>query len=74
MTPGGLWDSSTYEIRMMVKQEDKVIETVGLDYAGPSTFSGQAVVKKKGAYELIVYAFDPRTGNSGVDRTTVTVR
>ncbi|UCD35515.1 MAG: hypothetical protein JSU90_01405 [Nitrospiraceae bacterium] len=74
MTPGGLWDSGTYEIKVLVKYEGKIVETVGLDYAGPSTFAGQAVVEKKGAYELIVYAFDPRTGNSGVDRTRVTVK
>jgi hypothetical protein len=57
----------------MVKYKGKIIDTVALDFAGPSTFQGQAVVKEKGDYEIIVYAFDPQTGNTGVDKVTVKV-
>jgi hypothetical protein len=37
-------------------------------------FSGKAEVKQKGKYEIFVYSFDPQTGNTGVDKQTVTVR
>lgn len=73
MTPGGLWDSSKYAIKAMVKHENKRIETVDLTFAGPSTFHGEAVVTQKGDYEIIVYTFDPHTGNSGVDKAKVSV-
>lgn len=73
MTPGGLWDSSKYEIKAMIKHKGKIIGSTVMNFEGPSTFHGEAVVKEKGEYELIVYAFDPQTGNSGVDRVKVRV-
>ena len=57
----------------MVKYNGKIIDTVPLSFAGPSTFQGQATVSKKGDYEIIVYAFDPQTGNTGVDKVRVSV-
>ncbi len=73
MTPGGLWDSSKYEIKAMVKYDGKVTDTMPLDFAGPSTFKGGLKVTRAGSYEIIVYAFDPLTGNTGVDKMTVEV-
>jgi len=45
-----------------------------MNYTGPSSFQGEAVVKKKGQYEIIIYAYDPQTGNTGVDKVRVTVQ
>jgi hypothetical protein len=73
LTPGGLWDSSKYEIKAMIKHKGKIIGTTDMNFAGPSMFQGEAVVKEKGEYELIVYAYDPRTGNTGADRVKVQV-
>ena len=73
MTPGGLWDSSKYDIKALVKYDGRILDSVSMAYAGPSTFQGEAAVTKKGTYEIIVYAFDPQTGNTGVDKKTVTV-
>ena len=33
----------------------------------------QVTVSDKGDYEIMVYAFDPRTGNTGVDRVKVSM-
>ena len=74
MTPGGLWDSNKYEISALVKHEGKIIKTVPLAFAGPSTFQGKADVSNKGAYEIIVYAYDAATGNTGVDKTMVEIK
>ena len=57
----------------MVKYNGKIIDTVPMSFAGPSTFRGQAQVSQKGDYEIIVYAVDPQTGNTGVDRINVKV-
>ncbi len=73
MTPGGLWDSTKYEIEALVKYNGSIIDSIPLASAGPSMFQGEAVVSKKGTYEIIVYAFDPKTGNTGVDKAVVTV-
>jgi hypothetical protein len=57
----------------MIKHEGKVTGTHSLGFAGPSTFSGKVKLKKTGNYEIIVYAFDPLTGNTGVDKANVEV-
>jgi hypothetical protein len=44
-----------------------------MNFAGPSTFQGEATVSKKGDYEIIVYSYDPQTGNTGVDKVNVKV-
>ena len=73
MTPGGLWDFSKYEIKALVKYDGKLTEAIPLDFAGPSTFEGGLKVTHKGIYEIIVYAYDPVTGNTGVDKAMVMV-
>ena len=73
MTPGGLWDSSKYEIKALVKYKGKITDTEALDYAGPSTFQKELKVSIPGDYEIIIYAFDPLTGNTGVDKVKVKV-
>ena len=73
MAPGGLWDSSKYEIKAIVKHKGGIIDSIPMYFAGSSTFRGEAIVKAKGRYEMIVYAFDPQTGNTGVDKTAVQV-
>jgi hypothetical protein len=72
--PMGLWDSSRYELQALVKHNGQVLTQVPLKYAGKtSTFEGALTVQHKGAYELTVTAFDPATGNTGVDSTTFLV-
>lgn len=72
--PMGLWDSSRYELLATVKHQGKPLTQVPLKYAGKtSTFEGELSVREKGAYEVTVTAFDPATGNAGVDHTTFVV-
>jgi hypothetical protein len=69
-----LWDSDKYEIKALVKHEGKIVDSFAMKFAGPSAFQGEATVKNKGLYEIIIYAYDPQTGNSGVDKVKVTVQ
>ncbi|NMO18762.1 hypothetical protein HPC49_13965 [Pyxidicoccus fallax] len=72
--PKGLWDSSRYELQATVKLNGKALTQVPLKYAGKtSTFEAEVPVQQKGAYEVTVTAFDPATGNAGVDHTTFVV-
>jgi hypothetical protein len=73
LTPGGLWDSNNYEIKALVKYRGKIIKTLPLAFAGPSMFNGLVKVSEKGDYEIIVYAYDRVTGNTGVDKLQVEV-
>jgi hypothetical protein len=70
ITPNGLWDANKYEVRAIVKFSGVVSEVVPLSFAGKtSTFEGTLEATKEGTYDVTVYAFDPVTGNAGVDKT-----
>jgi hypothetical protein len=74
VTPGGIWDAARYEVAAMIFRDGDVIGTVPLTYAGESNkFAGTVEVHSSGTYDLRVYAYDPRTGNTGVDRTVIRV-
>lgn len=73
MTPGGLWNSTKYDIKAIVKYNGRITDETSLGFAGPSTFRGEVNVTRPGDYEIIVYVYDPLTGNTGVDKTRVTV-
>ncbi len=73
MAPGGLWDSNRYETKALIKYNGKITDTVPLNFAGPSIFKGEIEVTIAGDYEIIVYSYDPGTGNTGVDKAIVKV-
>jgi len=73
ITQGGLWDANQYEVNAILKSENMDTKTVKIEQVeGSSNFVGK-VNLEKGAYELIIQAFDPVTGNTGVDRTNFMV-
>lgn len=75
ITPGGLWDSDALEIKAMVSRDKEKVTDTDLIYAGtPSRFQGQLKLTEPGIYEILVYVYDPRNGNTGLDRTTVILR
>ncbi len=73
ITPGGMWDAEQYEIRAVLSREGTAVSDLELR-AGekPSTFSAETLLEP-GFYELFIYAYDPLTGNTGVDRTNFIV-
>ena len=73
--PGGLWDANRYEVGALLKKNGKPAGGFPLAYAGESSqFAGSLEVAEEGIYEVTVYAFDPLSGNAGVDTTTVVVQ
>lgn len=71
VVPGGLWDAEAYEIRARVHREGERVAELPLEYAGrPSQFEGSFRAESPGTYEVVVYAYDPATGNTGLDRAT----
>lgn len=71
-SPDGLWDSSEMEFVAVITQGDTEVARKQMSFTGKtSTFETSFNPEQGGAYQITVYGFDPRTGNTGVDKTTV---
>lgn len=74
LTPGGLWDADGFEIKAEVSRDGEPAGEVTLAYAGKaSAFVGTYTAEAPGTYQVTVTAFDPKTGNTGVDMATFEV-
>jgi hypothetical protein len=72
--PGGIWDASKYEVRALLKRNGAAAGSFPLAYAGEtSQFAADLPVTESGTYEVTVFAHDPASGNTGLDRTTFIV-
>ncbi len=72
--PGGLWDASGYEVAALLARDGRPAGRLPLAYAGAtSQFQASLALDVPGAWEITVYAYDPASGNTGLDRTTVIV-
>ena len=69
---GGLWDANGFEIKAVVEAEGFFKEVELSQTEKSSTFSGN-IALNKGNYTITVYAFDPKTGNSGLDKTNIII-
>ncbi|MEO1655543.1 MAG: hypothetical protein AAFU64_18520 [Bacteroidota bacterium] len=75
ISKGGLWDGDQMEVKALVKRNGKAFKTVDLTLGEQvNTFLGTLVVDQVGSYEIVVYAYDPKTANTGIDKTFVNVR
>ena len=74
ITDGGLWDGSKMEVEAIVKRNGKKQGTYPMQMAETANiFEGPVPIGEGGTYEFIVTAFDPRTGNTGVDKVNFVV-
>ena len=72
--PGGLWDADALEVGALLYRDGKLAGEVRLAFAGrTSEFAGEFVPTEPGPWEIVVFAHDPRDGNTGVDRTAIIV-
>ncbi len=72
--PGGLWDADGYEIKAMIYHDGGLAKEIPLAYGGVSSrFSAGFAPEQSGVYRIIVVAYDEKTGNTGLDETTVRV-
>ncbi|WP_444903398.1 hypothetical protein ACJJIU_17955 [Microbulbifer sp. CnH-101-E] len=74
-TDGGLWDGSKIEVTAIVKRKGGEFATVPLKIQDTmNTFSAPFATDLPGVYEILVYAYDAKTGNTGVDRGSFIVK
>lgn len=71
---GGLWDAEKIEVQGIVKRDGEQVQTVPLKvYDKANTFEADLDLSQPGIYEVIIYAYDSRTGNTGVDKVNFVV-
>ncbi|WP_312301672.1 hypothetical protein [Chryseobacterium sp.] len=70
---GGIWNSDEIEVKGILKKDGKVIKNVDMSLVSTNLFEGNHPINAPGNYELILYAYDKKTGNTGVDKVNYVV-
>lgn len=72
--PEGTWDANKIQVGALVTKNGRGVSDIRLVPAEHgSEFIGSLDIQEAGVYEVAVYAYDPSSGNTGVDTTTVVV-
>ena len=71
---GGIWDADDIEVKGLLRRDGEVLAEFPLDITEEdNVFEGFVPLTEKGSFELVVYAFDEKTGNSGVDKVSFVI-
>ncbi len=74
ITKDGLWDSDDYEVHARVATGGEPTSEVALKFTGETNrFAGELAVTRAGRYDITVWAYDARTGNTGAASYSVDV-
>ena len=74
ITKGGVWNSDEMEVKGILKKDGKLIKESVLSLVSENLFETSVEMKETGYYELTVYAYNPVTGNTGVDKVNYVIR
>jgi len=75
ISKGGIWNSDDITINAIAKKEGLKVGEFPLYITDRNNiFEGNFKVNGKGNYELTIYAYDPKTGNTGVDKINYVVQ
>lgn len=70
---GGVWNSEGMEVKGILKKDGKPFKEVKMSWVSTNLFEGSDLIDKPGNYELILYAYDQQTGNTGVDKVNYVI-
>ncbi|MCW3466993.1 hypothetical protein [Chitinophaga nivalis] len=70
---GGIWNADKIEVKGILKKDGQYIREVELSLIATNLFEGNFPITTRGDYELTVYAYDPATGNTGIDKVNYVV-
>lgn len=74
ISKGGTWDSEAFTIKAVIMRDGKEVGEFPLKITQVwNNFEGDIPVQMKGDYLIYVYAFDPKTGNTGLDKINFTI-
>jgi hypothetical protein len=75
ITKDGLWDSDDYEVHALVAKGGEPTSEVVLRFSGETNrFASELPVTKAGRYNIMVWAYNAKTGNTGAASYSVDVR
>jgi len=70
---GGIWNSDEIEVKSILKKDGKYIKDIKMSLISTNLFEGSYLISCAGNYELILYAYDEKTGNTGVDKVNYVI-
>ena len=70
----GIWDSNLMEVKAMVHKDGESFGEVTLDNPKQNTFEGRLQITEAGYYQITVYAYNSKTGNTGVEKINYIIR
>lgn len=70
---GGLWDSDQMEVKGILKKNGSFFKEIEMSLIATNLFDGDVSIQASGQYELILYAYNPKSGNTGVDKVNYVV-
>lgn len=70
---GGVWNSDEIEVKGILKKDGKFIKNVDMSLVSTNLFEGSHLINTPGNYELVLYAYHEKTGNTGVDKVNYVV-
>ncbi|MCK0159338.1 hypothetical protein [Allomuricauda sp. F6463D] len=69
----GIWDSNLMEVKAMVQKDGEPFADITLSNPAQNTFEGRLEITEPGYYQIIVYAYNSKTGNTGVEKINYVV-
>ncbi|SEL81861.1 hypothetical protein [Parapedobacter koreensis] len=71
---GGIWDADDIEVKGLLRRDGKILAEFPFEITDEdNVFEGTLPLTEKGSFELLVYAFDEKTGNSGIDKVSFVI-
>ena len=70
---GGVWNSEQMEVKGILKKDGKPFREIKMSWVSTNLFEGSDWINAPGNYELILYAYDEKTGNTGVDKVNYVI-
>lgn len=70
---GGIWDSDKIETKAIINKDGKLLHEVNLKLVSTNLLEGDLLISQPGNYQITVYAYDSKTGNTGIDKVNYVV-
>lgn len=70
---GGVWDSENIEVKAILKRNGVHLKDIDMSLSETNLFDGSLYLTSAGQYELIVYAYNAKSGNTGVDKVNYVI-
>ncbi len=70
---GGIWNSDEMEVKGILKKNGEHFKIIDMALTEVNLFEGSVNLNSAGNYELILYAYNPKSGNTGLDKVSYVI-